>query len=178
MHGVGRHMAAEQHPLHLVVPDHSGPPREFFVQTAEALRELAAAFNRQADDVRVMADASSRVTQEVILIGHEMVRHGTMIAAMMGRAPLPPMRPPADSIADPIEEAARELSRRANDRHDPMTPEKARALAVDVKNALDSDKELTTWRMIKGWPGRLAMAAALAASGGAGAAVVHWLLTR
>ena len=128
-------------PIRLAIPAAGLEAREHQRLTTEAIRELAAAYNSLADDL-------TKSVTELIVIGNEVRHHNTTIAEMMRH--VMPVRPVADSIADPIEEAARELSRRAHDKRDPMTSDRARAIAQEVQASIATGVELRTWRGIKG----------------------------
>lgn len=130
-------------PLRLAIPPAGADPREHQRLTTEAIRELAAAYNSLADDL-------VKVVTEVIVVGNEVRNHGTMLATVLQC--VTPMRPVADSIADPIEEAARGLSERARNKRDPMTSERARAIVAEVTEKIAEGAELKTWRLLKGLP--------------------------
>ena len=164
-------------PLRIVPPDPRSEPLEAVVQTAEALRELAAALNRLADD-------HHHTATNVDVIGHEVQRIGLWISTLPQsgfHAPLPrgKMRAQAQSSLDLAEHVSLQIAEsveaeKANPSTPPPDAAKVAAISKDAIAAAITHIKAENYDRL--WKFQLAAALALLAAllSGAGWLIEHF----
>jgi hypothetical protein len=119
-----------------------------------AIKEIREELNRARRDRGELDDRVEALRAETARNAADLARHDARITALEQ----PTMRNELPSHHDWSEELQRlssELTARVKDKRDPMTSDRAKAIAADVVRTAEDAHELGQWRLRKGWVQRI-----------------------